>query len=216
VGEQPTGGATGGPSITGGPSTSVVTVATAALALGVVLGGLAGILSSDDDDRPVIVVRNGTTIFDGGDSQDQFKRWKDWDMDSNDGKEWKPLHPNGASVKSFSVVMRGYDTTSPAECGNILSTQAVVISVSNGQVTETLRVNNRLHLRLSPRLVKYEPVIIAPSAMTAAPRTPTAPGTLTYPNIGSISSVNVNNTTCTFPSASPAREAVRVYVHPER
>jgi hypothetical protein len=210
VGEQPTGGAKGGPSI------RVVTVATAALALGVAIGGLVGILTSDDDDRPVIVVRNGTTIFDDGDSQDQFKRWKDWDMDSNDGKEWKPLHPNGASVKSFSVVMRGYDTTSPADCGNILSTQAVVITISNGQVTETLKVNNRLHLRLSPRLVKHEPVIIAPSAMTGVPGTPTAPGTLTYPNIGSITTVKVNDTTCTFPAGSPAREAVRLYIHPER
>lgn len=209
MGEQPTGGGTkGGPSIT--------VVAVAAVAIGVAIGGLVGILSSDDDDRPVIVVRNGSTIFDGGDAQDHFKHWKDWEMDSTDGKEWKPNHPNGAPVRSFSVVMVGFDTTSPSNCANILSGQDVIVSVSNGQVTETLNVVNRLHLGMKPPFAKHVPVIRAPSALTAAAQTPTAPGTLTYPNIGSITSVKVDTTTCTFPAQSPGRDAVRVYIKPER
>jgi hypothetical protein len=208
VGEQPTGGAKGRP--------STLTVTVAAVAFVAVAVGFVGILSSDDDDRPVIVVRNGSTIFDGGDAQDHFKRWKDWEMDSTDAKEWKPNHPGGAAVKSFSVVVSGFDPASPSNCGNILSGEDVVITVSNGQVTEPLHVFRRLRVSIKPPFAKHDPVIDAPSAMTATPQTPTAPATLTYPNIGSIASVKVDTTTCTFPSESPARDAVRIYIKPER
>jgi hypothetical protein len=66
------------------------------------------------DDRPPIVVSDGSIKFEGGDSKNPKKGQDPWDKVRGSSKEWKPVQPGGHSVVGFTVYVGG--AIDPANC----------------------------------------------------------------------------------------------------
>src|SRR5258708_25596596 len=60
------------------------------------------------DDRPPIIVSNGSLIFDGGDAADSAtikSHWADWVQDDL-SSHWKPDLPTGKNVNRYDVTVQ--------------------------------------------------------------------------------------------------------------
>lgn len=188
---------------------AIALLAVAAVALYLWLGS--------DEDRPPIIVHNGSLVFDAGDPQDATKRWKEWKQDAG-APRWRPVHPKGHSVASYSVTVAG--AANPDACGTAaMSTTEVFIDYT----LDAGGAGPRAHVYRDPvtgsnNKTKWEPAVDGPATMTVVAATPTSPGEIVYPNPGYISSAIVGNTTCTFkkPENESERRFVRITIQPER
>ena len=82
-------------------------VTTAAVVTLATLGPLQKVLSGEDEERPPIIVRGGSVIFESGEGAKKGKKWKKVNDD------WQPDHGNGIPVNKFTVAIQGSDTECP-------------------------------------------------------------------------------------------------------
>ena len=82
------------------------------LAGGFALGLLVG-AGAEDEDRPPIIVKGGSLIFQSGDPDgaSDEKAGKSW---KQVGGDWQPDHDNGKKTNWFSVAIRGGSGSCPA------------------------------------------------------------------------------------------------------
>jgi hypothetical protein len=184
-------------------------ILVAAVGIGLVM------MQGGNDDRPPIIVRNGSLIFDGGEPTHPEK-WKEWSKDAFLG-EWKPKHDDGNPVQRFQVTFEGLTSTSSCSSTTVLTGEDVRIEYSNPTGTETTRI--RLRIRKKDVFGKPEPKIAPGSVtLTSAPASGSTPPTLTYADNaqGWISKVTVSGTECSFnqPTSEAARTAFRVRIVP--
>jgi hypothetical protein len=166
-------------------------------------------LFGDDDERPPIIVHNGSLLFDSA---------KNWKKDTSGTHRYRPDHPNGHSVGIYSVKLTGSST---AACtGTTLSGTDVFIDYladANAPVKQFHLY--RKYVFGSGMSVKKDPSLDSPEELTIVNGTGSAPAQLVYPvgNEGWISNVTVGSTSCAFtrPPNETARKAVRVDITPQ-
>lgn len=178
----------------------------------------AGGNNDGSDDRPPIIVRDGSLIIDGGDPADPspiVDHWANWKQDLL-SDEWKPDLPSGKHVNSFTVTVT--DPSSVKACAPMTGGHTVVIEFRDGnKVVNTvlfhIHENSHSH-RLEPKVKSDQP--LETSALVTGP--PPVPATLMFgqKDTGWISAVKVDTTTCnlTPPATTEARKAVRVRIDP--
>jgi hypothetical protein len=162
-----------------------------------------------DEDRPPIIVHNGSLLFDTA---------KNWKRGHPSIHRFKPDHPRGHSVGSYSVVLTGSST---AACtGTTLTGLEVFVDYRADPQAAVKQFH--LYRRLTfttPGTVKKEPSLDSPEPLTIVPGTGSAPSQLVYPvgNDGWISNVTVGSVSCAFtrPATPADRSAVRVEITPE-
>jgi len=184
-------------------------------------------LSADDDDRPPIIVTNGSVNFDNGDVSVPIQptMWiKDVIL-----SEWKPQDADYHGISGFSVTFQdSYAAVcsdaswkspgKPADAKTPLTGEEVLVEYT---AADNSKVKIRLHRRRSTLLGllgKLEPKIVEPQSHAL---TPTAPNRLRYedtPGTGYISQVSVHGTDCAFgaPPTPGARAAFRVWIQPKK
>jgi len=160
----------------------------------------AGNRPTDNDDRPPIIVTNGSMHFDDGDPSDNSK-WKDWvQANGNSPKQWTQKYPTGPGVSSFTVTIAGGQNC-PASTTMVF---AVALEYTPKSGTKSLVTVQRV--QWSGGGNKLEPWVTAPSDMTATPGG-SAPSRLVYDTAGGYIS-NITLTTsgspisCSFPAGS--------------
>lgn len=84
-------------------------------AAGLLAGGLLGyaLAGAEDEDRPPIIVKGGSLIFESGDVDGDAdeKTGKPW---KQVGSDWQPDHKEGKKTQWFSVAIRGGSGSCPA------------------------------------------------------------------------------------------------------
>ena len=175
-------------------------------AAGLIVGGLLvyGALSStraDDEERPPIIVRGGSLIFESGDATSTDpaeKTGKPW---TQVGSDWQPDHGNGNKTKWFSVELRGGN---PSLCpGLSMTKQLTIVYQASSGGAETSFV---LSTKPRPAGSKAPAPAISGSGLTAS-NTGQNP-TLTYgtPGQGSIARIQFQglgaNVNCPAPSGA--------------
>ena len=223
MGETPS---SSGRSSSGGPrsASSLVTIAAISAVAGALLvSGLrlaVGLVDSgaDDDDRPPIVVNNGSIVFDNGDPDDVFEHWRPWKPDSDGSGRWRSDHDNGKTTNSFFVVIRGVPPAT-AECAKIQRASEVWIDFTpDGQ--KPLRFHLwRDHIYQPPVTFKYEPVLEPPSGITSKSGTAPAatglqPPMVTFGGSGAITLVKIDALECTIPQSDDYKKSLRVFIKP--
>lgn len=187
----------------------------AGAALAAVLGAGILIAAGDDDERPPIIVRNGSLIFDGGEVPNTHTWSKDAFLD-----EWKPAqHAKG--VRSLDVTFTAV-TSPPACAGTTMSGKEVLIEYRVDPAGAPSAVM-RVHLRRKHLIFKREPKIDSNGKDLVLREhtsiTPTPP-MLVYEDgaKGWISKVTVDRAPCEFapPPDEAARLAFRVRIQPRR
>jgi hypothetical protein len=189
----------------------------AALASGLLLAQ-----GSEEDDRPPIIVHNGSLIFDGGQTAPATgpgpvltHSWsKDLFLD-----EWKPRQ-HAKSVRRLAVTF--VPNTSPACAASTMTGEEVLIEYRVNPTGDPSAVM-RVHLRRRYLIGKREPKI-DPNGKELTLREHTSitpmPPMLVYDDgaRGWISKVTVAGTSCEFarPPDEPARLAFRVRIQPKR
>ena len=174
-------------------------------------GGLGFQSGGGGNDRPPIIVRDGSIIFDGGEPS----RSKPWSRDTFLG-EWKPDHPDGPPVKEFRVTFAGM--TPPAGCSSPLTGAAVLVdySIADGNGSRVDATFN-VHIRKKNLFGKPEPKIDPAGASLAQLPASSAPPAIFYGQTvaGWISRVEVGGTPCAFgqPNAEE-RKNFRVRIQP--
>ena len=98
-------------------------VTTAAVVTLATLGPLQKVLSGEDEERPPIIVRGGSVIFESGEGAKKGKKWKKVNDD------WQPDHGNGIPVNKFRVAIQGSD----AECPPLQLTRELSITYTDEQ-----------------------------------------------------------------------------------
>jgi len=185
----------------------------------VVLLGIAALLAfgfrrvlfhkmfAEDEDRPPIIVHNGSLLFDSA---------KNWKKDPSGTHRFKLDHTKGASVGVYSVVMTGSST--PSCTAATLSGFDVFVDYLADSTAQVKRFHlSRVTVPTPP--VKREPVLDSPEPLTNVPAAGTTPAQLVYPAgpEGWISNVTVGSVSCAFnkPADAAARQAVRVEITPK-
>ena len=95
----------------------LIGVATGAL-VGALLVGLVLWEGSDDEDRPPIIVRGGSLIFESGDATKPGKSWKE----KVAGKDWIADQAKGHHVSTFVVTFDG----GSGACGSVYAPELTV------------------------------------------------------------------------------------------
>jgi len=206
---------------------AIAAYTTAAIVLGYTIHSLlfATLSGSDDEDRPPIIVRDGSMIIEGGDQKNPKKgKISQWDQVANSSQHWKPQQPHGHKVAGFTVYVGG--VVDPANCSQTtLPADAVQIDYTTASATTM-----SFHIRHTPNASgnKDEPQVDAddPSGLTTGVSTLTVTG---YPQLladsggkGWITKVIATDasgtaTACSFAAPTDdARPLVRVTVVPER
>jgi hypothetical protein len=188
------------------------TIKVAAFTLGIVLllaflfgAPLMHMMFGDDDERPPIIVRNGSLIFESD---------KDWMTDPSGTHRFKPDHAKGKSVVDYSVVVTG-SSTAACTGATLTGTDVFVDYLASASApSKQFHFFRKLHMGK----MKHEPVLDSPDALTVVPQAGTAPAQLVYPAgpEGWISNVTVGTASCAFsqPADATARKAVRVEIKP--
>jgi hypothetical protein len=194
----------------------------AALAAGLLIAQ-----GSEDDDRPPIIVHNGSLIFDGGEGTNV----RPWSKDAFLG-EWKPDHDEAKGVRTLEVKFEAVPAPAPACAAATLSGREVLIEYRvnpNGNPLTEMRV----HLRRKHLLGKKEPKVDSNGAplnpvQATIGSPPVSIPTLVYPDSpsasggsaapGWISKVTVDGTACAFaqPPNEAARLAFKVRIQPKK
>jgi len=148
---------------------------------------------NQDDDRPPIIVTNGSINFDDGDPNDS-KKWKDWTKANGNGnsKQWTQNYSNGSDVASFTVTIAG---SSDKNCNTqtpSVAAVAIEYTPTDGSAKSLVVVQPVLW---SGAGGKREPWVSAPLDMTPATATSGKPPRITYgdPSKGSISYVTLTS-----------------------
>jgi hypothetical protein len=183
-------------------------------AVGLAVAGLIG--ASDDDDRPQIIVRAGSLLFDNGTAAMPGSAWtKDSVLD-----EWKPADSNYKGIRGFEVTFE--HVYAPSACQSATVTgDDVEIEYTNGGVTGQI-VKFRLKKRRSHLLGlfgKNEPKLEQKGNALTVNNASTVPE-LVYadPTGGFISKVTVQGSAaCVIPPPpdNAARLAFEVYIQPK-
>ena len=178
-------------------------------------------VDSYDEDRPPIIVRDGSTIIEGGDSQNPAKGKKNWKTATNGTApppyRWRPDQDTGANVVKFTVMVAGFD---PDNCPqSTLPGDDVDIEYTPSSGTTPVHLHV-LHAP-DPSGKKDEPQVVSPTDLPIiTPTTTTSPQELVYDqgNKGWISNVTVGGISCGFrqPDNDNQRNAVRITIYPER
>jgi hypothetical protein len=170
----------------------------------------------DDDDRPPIIVHNGSLIFDGGEGTN----FKTWSKDAILG-EWKPRHDEAKSARSLRVTFTG--VSSPPACATSAMSGEEVLIEYRVSPTGNPSAVMRVHLRRKHLIFKKEPKVDPNGKeMTLLEHTSLTPvpPMLVYEDHakGWISKVTVGSTPCEFaqPADETARLAFRVRIQPKR
>jgi len=207
-------------------------VATAGAVIVVVaslfLTGSKGSADSGDDDRPPIIIANGSLYFNNGDPSSPITPTQ-WTSDVL-LNEWKPADNNYKGISGFAVtfensyaesVCAAESTKPPAKPAAQLVGDEVRIEYtlggSDGKKIVTHVRRRRSHVLGG--IGKYEPKVVEPQGGSLKAETPTR---LVFedPTGGYISKVTVGQTDCVFPAppATPptARTDFRVRVQPKK
>jgi hypothetical protein len=154
----------------------------------------------DSDDRPPIIVTNGSIHFDDGDPNDK-PRWKDWTQArSNSSNQWTQKYPTGPNVSSFTVDIAGSQNCA-ASTPNVL---AVALEYTSSGDKSLVTVQRVLWSGGSGK--KMEPWVSAPTDMSATSSGSAPPQLLYDPAGGYISNITLttsgNPISCAFPANS--------------
>ena len=187
------------------------------LVVGVGVGMPIGEALAGDDDRPPIIVRNGSVIFDGGDPKGDPKTWKAWKKDIL-GEQWKPDHDNGRKVREYQVSYSGFSNP-PACTTTTTSGQEVLVDYTTSGGTVTMKMYIQVKIGF-PGFGKREPKIdSSPNVLTMTPGTSTSPPDLSFgnPNEGYVSKVTVDSQPCNLgaPGSDDERKARKITVYPK-
>lgn len=137
-------------------------------------------IQKDEDDRPPIIVTNGSVNFDDGDPNDSSTHpWKDWTKSNgnNNKKQWTQNNPRGFDVASFDVTIAGSTTTTSCN-GTTKMVSAVAIEYSQASGATSLIAIQRS--QWSGTGNKREPWVTASVDMSTAPKVNGKPDRLTF------------------------------------
>jgi hypothetical protein len=178
-------------------------------------------LSADSDDRPPIIVTNGSMYFTNGDASSPIvpTQW------TNDIvlSEWKPADNNYKGITGFAVSFE--KSYAPGVCPQASSTPPTAPLVgdevrieytlggSGGTITSSLRRRRNHWLGV---LGKFEPKVVEPHDHGLKAVSPTQIE-FEDQSLGYISKVSVGGTNCEFPAPqnSADRLAFRVRIQPK-
>jgi len=153
------------------------------------------------EERPPIIVRNGSILFENGDPSDSStlkSHWHDWAQDLTTPK-WKPDHDDGYHVNSYQVTTTGVIGCSPLTGREVtinytLTDNSVKAFTFAIQKKFGMKAYNRKEPKLNPGNV----------SLTATPMdvANNVPARLTFAESGYISKVftDTNATGCSFGS----------------
>ena len=181
-------------------------VATAAILA--VAAGLYFTLTSDggDDDRPPIVVYNGSLILQGGDESDTpvvKSHWRDWRQDLT-SSHWKPDFSTGANVDHYHVTVTPANRTCQEMDGGAV---AIEYTRTDGGTPSPVTVTLDIHPKhgFGKKEPKFDPggLQMTPTSVISGPSgVPTFPAKLTFEATGYISKLTVMSispsNSCTF------------------
>jgi hypothetical protein len=171
-----------------------VAAVIAAVVVLAVVGYLYHILEGDDD-RPPVVVNNGSVIFNGGDPGDPDTvkiNWHDWKQDSG-GSQWKPDFPGGFNVDHYEVTVTKAGQVCTSAKGD---TVAIAYTVDGGNPPPPAATFTILISSGGRREPKVDPggLTMTPTSLVTGPNgVNTVPAKLTYSTNGYISNVTVSS-----------------------
>ena len=148
----------------GTTGTKIAYLTAGAVIGGVLVGGALSTLgtSADDEERPPIIVKGGSIIFESGDrnsNKPKEKKGKKW---APTGSDWQPDQTHGIPVSDLTIAIRGGNPGScpvldrvpgnpPSAPAEITVTYKVGQTESSFKITTTPQKNN---------LNKYVPTIV--------------------------------------------------------
>ena len=113
-------------------TTKVAYFTAGALIAGLVAAAVfSRILSGDDEERPPIIVRGGSLIFQSGDAGTQGKSWMPV------GSDWQPDHLRGVPVSMFTVRIQGGGSI--AACPSMERTREIAVTYAEGGQSSVFR-----------------------------------------------------------------------------
>jgi hypothetical protein len=186
-----------------------------------------GWLLAQDDDRPPIIVSNGSMYFTNGDARIQKPPTK-WAKDAFE-PEWKPQDNNYKGIRGFTVSFE--NSYAPGVCSDAswvepplppqapktpLTGEEVHVEYTAPNGTRTTIMIHRRKSIFGGAFGKFEPKIVQPDKFQMdANGAPTRLEHDDTAGAGYISQVSVGGTTCPFPPPSPAQRATfRVWIQP--
>ena len=104
--------------------------AAGALVAGLIAAALFfRIRSGDDEERPPIIVRGGSIVFQSGDpngsaDEKQGRRWMPV------GDDWQPDHLKGVPVNLFTIAIRGGESSTT--CPSMERTREIAVTYTEG------------------------------------------------------------------------------------
>jgi hypothetical protein len=99
---------------------------------GLILYGILGLFSrAEDEDRPPIIVRGGSIIFQSGDPGSDDTDERDGRPWAKYGGDWQPDHPRGKGMKWMSVRVLG------SSCPVLSMTRRITLTYRASDGTET-------------------------------------------------------------------------------
>jgi hypothetical protein len=163
------------------------------------LGGLAvGVLATatvvyvstrDNEDRPPMVVKGGSLIFQSGINNN--KPGKNWRSDSSAPNEWQMDHAAGKPTNTFLVMMPGSGTCGP----DFVDQLNFEYTLQNGQVVQ-FQLTRKKQIGSSGN--KMVPTIIGAN-LTPTNSAPTP--VLTFPGAGALTRVTGPGIDCRSPGS---------------
>ena len=147
----------------GTTGTKITYFAAGAVIAGVVVAGVFSAISGgDDEERPPIIVRGGSIIFESGDknsNKPKEKKGKKW---AHAGSDWQPDQPHGIAISDLTVAIRGGNQSSCPALDRVPGNPPTAAP----EVTVTYRVgqtDSSFKITLAPdanNAKKYVPTII--------------------------------------------------------
>lgn len=92
---------------------------------------------AEDEERPPIIVKGGSLLFESGDST-KAKKGKSWkteavpDADGKNEKQWKPDHPNGIPASVLKVAFTGGSDEARRACAAMYLPEFTVLYDPDG------------------------------------------------------------------------------------
>ena len=163
----------------------------------------------NEDDRPPIIVTNGSMNFDDGDPNGDKSKWKDWKRSngSSNAKQWTQDAPRGFDVASYTVTIAGSSNNDCNGTTQSVSAVAIEYTLANGNAKSLVVVQS---VRGSAN--KREPWVTAPIDMSDS-KPNGKPPLLTYnPDSGYISYVTLTrpSTPVSCPFSSNSRPTITI------
>ncbi len=155
--------------------------------------------TTNDEERPPIVVRSGSIYFDGGDRLNPLPQWRGWTMTSNDSGTaiWKPDQPGGVPVRAFEVMATNAIGTPTCPLTPFLADRIDLVYAGSAR-PQTASIHTA-----PDKNNKSERVIETTLHLAAVPGSDTAPDSLAYTTDGVLTGFSATwqghgAATCTF------------------